>query len=367
MPVASWKGKLAVVALICSLVAVCSAAARAAGDYYPVEFGFDPADVENADAVVVSIRGLQFAKLPSDLPSLLMYLGHNELSVIARSPANSRGGVSRGGAAMLKDMRLRPDYKPFPPAARSRGGRSSVASELVDIFTGTDRHMGVTYLEDSLNSGREQHGKNFVVIPLRWSTDPNDSRASINNFKLWMSEAYACARKYHKPFYVVSHSWGTVLAYQTLTELAAEGSPVHADLLMTLGSPIVPSAWWSRVFVNGEHFYNYMSAEVAKPDNVSHWVNIWALYDPISNEIPQADVNLRVDSRADELSELLQKAISNAAWNFSDPAPALYDLVMLESVGRWHASYFEDYHHYFNSIGRDMDSVIFVPDVLSRL
>ena len=44
--------------------------------------------------------------------------------------------------------------------------------------------------------------------------------------------------------------------------------------------------------------------------------------------------------------------VKQALLNVATSKEALYDLAVLESVGKWHGAYFTDYHHEFGSIGR---------------
>ncbi len=63
---------------------------------------------------------------------------------------------------------------------------------------------------------------------------------------------------------VIAHSWGTVVAYDTLLDLEAEQPDLHVAHLFTLGSPL----WAVR------HLLDDSSGR--KPDKLTDWVNVEA-------------------------------------------------------------------------------------------
>jgi len=70
---------------------------------------------------------------------------------------------------------------------------------------------------------------------------------------------------------LVAHSWGTVVAYETLLDLEAELPSLQSTNLVTLGSPL----WLVR------HFLDERSGR--KPGNVANWVSIHARGDVIGS------------------------------------------------------------------------------------
>ena len=68
---------------------------------------------------------------------------------------------------------------------------------------------------------------------------------------------------------VVAHSWGTVVAYESLLDLEVEMPSLRVTNLFTLGSPL----WMVR------HLLDDKSGR--KPGNTANWVNIHAQGDPI--------------------------------------------------------------------------------------
>lgn len=69
---------------------------------------------------------------------------------------------------------------------------------------------------------------------------------------------------------VVSHSWGTVVAYESLHDLAAKLPDKRVAVLFTLGSPL----WMPPL-------RPFLRPASAKPANVDRWVNITAHGDPV--------------------------------------------------------------------------------------
>ncbi|MCC6176306.1 MAG: hypothetical protein IT305_13455 [Chloroflexi bacterium] len=68
---------------------------------------------------------------------------------------------------------------------------------------------------------------------------------------------------------VVSHSWGTVVAYDSLLDLSAEAPDLDVLDLFTLGSPL----WMVRRFLE--------DSSGGKPSDVASWVNVTAQGDPV--------------------------------------------------------------------------------------
>ena len=75
---------------------------------------------------------------------------------------------------------------------------------------------------------------------------------------------------------VISHSWGTVVAYDSLRDLAQEMPGLKVVGLVTLGSPL----WLVRRFLE--------DTSGNKPRNVRTWLNIHAQGDPIGSWLSKA-------------------------------------------------------------------------------
>jgi len=122
---------------------------------------------------------------------------------------------------------------------------------------------------------------------------------------------------------IVAHSWGTVLAYAALTQLAQEHAQdpkrpdVKVDSFITLGSPLhyldsnaqesVPTSSMARTmipedqrglareFLGANTIKDAQSVQpvgpITQPANVTNWTNIYAPTDPVSGFIPALGAN----------------------------------------------------------------------------
>ncbi len=70
---------------------------------------------------------------------------------------------------------------------------------------------------------------------------------------------------------VISHSWGTVVAYDSLLDLQKETPALKVANLITVGSPL----WMVRTFLDDK--------SGRKPDEVTNWINITAKGDLIGS------------------------------------------------------------------------------------
>jgi hypothetical protein len=84
---------------------------------------------------------------------------------------------------------------------------------------------------------------------------------------------------------IVAHSWGTVVAYDSLLDLERELPTAHIADLFTLGSPL----WLVRRFLE--------ERSGRKPNTLATWVNVHAAGDPVGSWLKPAfavDQDLRV-------------------------------------------------------------------------
>lgn len=117
------------------------------------------------------------------------------------------------------------------------------------------------------------------------------------------------AMKRGSAFNIITHSWGSVLTYSALTELANAGEDIHVDNLFTLGSPIGlfsavdlypadPSHCNKRsgLFdIQGiicPYIPNSIRGKtiVEKPRGVDQWINFWSRGDLLSYKIDSSKV-----------------------------------------------------------------------------
>jgi metacaspase-1 len=75
---------------------------------------------------------------------------------------------------------------------------------------------------------------------------------------------------------IISHSWGTVVAYDTLLDLELEAPDLNVANLFTLGSPL----WLVRTLLE--------DSSGRKPGELGFWMNIDALGDPVGSWLSPA-------------------------------------------------------------------------------
>ena len=133
-----------------------------------------------------------------------------------------------------------------------------------------------------------------------WSGAIHDSRAVVDQLSASVRSLSAEARSAKRPFVIVSHSWGTVLAAETLAEMDVNGEDISVDQLVTLASPL------------GGAFYKSAINDVI-PDSmffqaprrarfVKNWINYYSKRDVISHSLALADYNVSMDSYIDTAS-----------------------------------------------------------------
>ena len=114
-----------------------------------------------------------------------------------------------------------------------------------------------------------------------WSNSTDGTADAVNNLTNVLRSAYNETKANNEPLIIVSHSWGTVLAYIVLHN----NPDIVVDKLITMGSPLntfdLIIAPVTRSFLLG--FTGSLS--VQSLPNVRIWHNYWAVLDIVSNEI----------------------------------------------------------------------------------
>ncbi len=136
------------------------------------------------------------------------------------------------------------------------------------------------------------------------------------------------------PINIVTHSWGGVIAYIALTELAREGSQIQVANLITMGTPVECLAGdCPNALVGAATLRNAppgFTGPIQKPADVTNWINYWGNDDIISAKInPQPGVtNKYVDCAGNLYGNIktdpapLPCVISAAEWTAFDVALA---------------------------------------------
>jgi len=148
--------------------------------------------------------------------------------------------------------------------------------------------------------------------------------------------------------YVLGHSLGSVIAYDTLNSLLVEDRlgtnsvdiAGRTKLLLTFGSPLDKVAFIFRTHSSSTHDFREKAAEQLQPlikdyDNrPNHWVNIWSPMDIISGRLKYYDDtnkgtggSKRVDNRWD-LQAWVPFAAHTEYWQNTLFAKTLYDAVV---------------------------------------
>jgi Tol biopolymer transport system component len=76
------------------------------------------------------------------------------------------------------------------------------------------------------------------IIPFPWSGDASETLSRVIELHAFIIKYEKIARDSNKKFIIVSHSWGTVLAYAALQHQSEDTKQLYCDLFITLGSPL---------------------------------------------------------------------------------------------------------------------------------
>lgn len=135
------------------------------------------------------------------------------------------------------------------------------------------------------------------IQPFYWNNDPGLYELFTGNAVKSLTEilktAYAQTKSTKSPLVLVSHSWGTVIAYIALHN----NQDIVVDKFITLGSPLEsknPYVWSYTLTTLNRHFI--LSASPL--ENIKVWHNYWSECDWISNNITAATTNRRFDVNA---------------------------------------------------------------------
>jgi hypothetical protein len=133
-----------------------------------------------------------------------------------------------------------------------------------------------------------------------WTGDPTTyTRQAVDALKTSLRLA---ANKQRLPINVVAHSWGTIIAYIALTELAVETPSVKIENLITMGSPVqYLAAPNTEVFtvlavstIQAPVPTEFRGQPIRMPGNLTSWTNYWSQGDIISTEIAALHNNSQI-------------------------------------------------------------------------
>ena len=125
-----------------------------------------------------------------------------------------------------------------------------------------------------------------TITPFIWANTTWDTIGGVNRLKQLLKSWTDVAKITGGPLIIVSHSWGTVLAYIAISTSTDED--IHVDKLITLGSPLRSIDPIVQPYV-GAWLVSFGLESFHRPSNVETWHNFWATCDPISASISMAD------------------------------------------------------------------------------
>ena len=122
-----------------------------------------------------------------------------------------------------------------------------------------------------------------------------------------------------RPILLIGHSMGSVIAYDSLWELAHQhGNPVDVDLFLTMGSPLGQRFMQERI--NGHD----QSGSDRYPGNIRRWLNLTAV----------GDLTAIDPCLADDFAEMLELGLVTVIEDDS-----LFNYFRLRGVLNVHAEY----------------------------
>lgn len=143
------------------------------------------------------------------------------------------------------------------------------------------------YLKNAIDLDWTNSIQNTVgtIWSFSWSNNINDTGEAISKLTQRLKDLTALNKKTNAPLVILSHSWGTVLAYISISK----NSDIFVDKFITLGSPL--NATDPLIKQITKEYLDAFSISLTRPSNVKEWHNYWALCDTISGKISAADTN----------------------------------------------------------------------------
>ncbi|MBK5275631.1 MAG: right-handed parallel beta-helix repeat-containing protein [Desulfuromonadales bacterium] len=157
-------------------------------------------------------------------------------------------------------------------------------------FTGSifgDSGTGYIYsaIDPASTRGREITDKIGPIQPFYWASDAIYTDAAVHSLTGILRDAYTQTKASNAPLVIVSHSWGTVLAYIVLKK----NPDIVVDKLITMGSPLKANGADEGLligsFTDAKLFEQGINSIDALP-NVKLWYNYWTDCDVVSASIP---------------------------------------------------------------------------------
>ena len=295
-----------------------------------------------ADPVIITVPGLSFAEIGPAPLELKFFL--NLFKLLFPKKHVSEGTLSPEFETFNREYFMLEDGESFP-ASRAR-------------------RVPDNYIEEKLKELPGYASHNLVIIPFRWSRDPDDSETVIPLLTAKIAEVYDAYKNSGRPVYILAHSWGSVLTHSALHQLDRTRPDVRIGRLITMGSPLMPANFVVKMFVKVGIKKEHLEKAVSKPAIVSQWRNIWASRDMMSNAITSADSNNQVDTSVENVEpQLIDLILHNKLLK----KEARIDLFKIRSIADWHGSYFYDYKATLKSLQKEIFIPIFKPVLAPQL
>jgi len=93
-------------------------------------------------------------------------------------------------------------------------------------------------LPESVESYMKSKGMRETILPFVWGGETSDTDDAVKDLKEKIRLGFRASKVERKPFVIIAHSWGGVLVYKALHQLAKEGDKVVVDNLITMGTPV---------------------------------------------------------------------------------------------------------------------------------
>ena len=128
-----------------------------------------------------------------------------------------------------------------------------------------------------------------TITHFDWSRNIYDTDDYVLYLSAVLEGLTKANKRNHSPLVVVSHSWGTVLAYIAISR----NKNIVVDKFVTLGSPLNAQNGTVNAFTK-ETLARWNINKISSPQNVRTWTNYWAQCDPISGSIPAIKGNIMI-------------------------------------------------------------------------
>ena len=148
-------------------------------------------------------------------------------------------------------------------------------------------NSGTGYVFDAIGPdiAKEITDKIGVIQPFYWANDALYTDAAVQSLTDFLRAAYIQVKSTNAPLVIVSHSWGTVLAYAVLEQ----NPDIIVDKLITMGSPLNANGSIVGNLIGGftsAKLFEQGIVNINDLPNIRLWYNYWTDCDAISANIP---------------------------------------------------------------------------------